>query len=308
LPEYALVLAILVAGACLAYVVAGSSASRVLQLAAVMAGRSSDIEPSNPANREAFDERLVADGRVATASDMSTGSTRNMATLLGIGAWVATMAGGLILLRFVRRKMAGDHSQLATDEPLVPELEPTAYDRLVEKRQQIFRMVTHDAENPGGVQTQVHHLMSRHLATVRPETPAAEAVSTMTSQGIRHLLVCEKSGRLVGIVSDRDLKNRAGATVAHIMTPTPVVVPPDMAVGSAITLMLSRSISCLPVVQHGQLCGVLTTTDVMLSCQCMLQVLEKMTAGLFLTDPSVGNRISPATWEQDSQELTTVTA
>ena len=173
----------------------------------------------------------------------------------------------------------------------------------MEKRQQIFRLLTHDAENPGGVQTHVRHLMSRHLATVLPETPLAEAVRTMTNQGIRHLLVCERGGPLVGIISDRDLKNRAGTTVTEIMTANPVVVPPDMAVGPAITLMLSRSISCLPVVEHGRLCGVLTTTDMMLSCQCMLQVLEKIAAGLCLTDPSVGNRISAATWEHDSQAV-----
>ena len=182
-------------------------------------------------------------------------------------------------------------------------LSPHPTTALVEKRQQICRLVTRDAENPGGVQTRVRHLMSRHVATVLPETPLTEAVGTMTDQGIRHLLVCEKGGRLVGIISDRDVKNRAGAAVTDIMTAKPVVVPPDMAVGPAITLMLSHSISCLPVVDHDQLCGVLTTTDVMLSCQCMLQVMEKIAAGLCLTDPSVGNRISEATWDEDSQAM-----
>lgn len=303
--EYTLVLAILVAGACLAYIAAAGSADRVFTIASEFRNRSSAGRASSPAAHEPSDGRPATD-RPATASAQGSSSwaVQNMSIMLGTGAWVATMACGLVLLRIIRGRSKGARAAAAAvEEPIVPVLESTSYDRLVEKRQQICRLVTRDAENPGGVQTRVRHLMSRHVATVPPETPLAEAMGTMTDQGIRHLLVCEKGGRLVGIISDRDVKNRAGVAVTDIMTAKPVVVPPDMAVGPAITLMLSHSISCLPVVDHDRLCGVLTTTDVMLSCQCMLQVMEKIASGLCLTDPSVGNRISEATWDENPRAM-----
>jgi signal-transduction protein with cAMP-binding, CBS, and nucleotidyltransferase domain len=63
--------------------------------------------------------------------------------------------------------------------------------------------------------------------------------------------------------------------------------------------MLHRHISCLPVVEQGRLCGVLTTTDVMLSCQCMLHVLEssaqspKTSGSSALTDSDLAPSESP---------------
>jgi len=146
-------------------------------------------------------------------------------------------------------------------------------------------------------------LMSRHLAVVTPETPVAEALAIMDQEHIRHLLVCQSTGPLMGIISDRDVKQRTGAVVSEIMTASPLVVPPEMAIGPAITLMLTRNISCLPVVHEGATCGVLTTTDVLLSCQCLVQVLERIASGSCLPH---GARISQAAWtnwEQEEQHL-----
>ena len=51
----------------------------------------------------------------------------------------------------------------------------------------------------------VSKLMSRKLITVSPEDSVERAVQLLRQRGVRHLLVL-KNGRLVGIVSDRDLK------------------------------------------------------------------------------------------------------
>jgi len=148
----------------------------------------------------------------------------------------------------------------------------------VEKRQQIRRLLARDLDVSPSCETQVRHLMSRVLTTVRPTMKVAEAKSIMEVQHIRHLLVCLPGKDLVGIISDRDIKERTGRTVADIMTSNPSVASPETEIGPAITLMLNRSISCLPVVQRGKLRGVLTTTDLLLSFQCVLQVLATQSA------------------------------
>ena len=47
---------------------------------------------------------------------------------------------------------------------------------------------------------------------------------------------------------------------------------PDTPLSPAITYLINENVSCLPVAAHGQLCGLLTTTDLVLTLQCMLQL------------------------------------
>lgn len=77
----------------------------------------------------------------------------------------------------------------------------------------------------------------------------------------------------MGIISDRDL-DRAGRTAANLMTPNPVAIDATMEISPAATLMIYRRISALPVVKEGRLCGLLTTTDLTLTLQCALRVLQ----------------------------------
>jgi len=52
---------------------------------------------------------------------------------------------------------------------------------------------------------------------------------------------------------------------------------PDTPLNPAITFLLNENISCLPVVDDGRLCGVLTTTDLVLTLQCTLQLWLRLT-------------------------------
>lgn len=276
-PEYALIVAILAAGACIAYIAAGSQASVVL------ANTSRLTEELAGGQLGSFDEHRRSQQSELVHSPAghhvphSSWLARHAAVIMGTIAWVATMTVGLLALRVFRRvHLRHDEGESPDDLPSAG-VEPTSYDRLAEKRQQILRLVTRNLEHTGSVQACVHHMMSKYVTTVRPNTPVSAASEMMSSLGIRHLLVCDEDGQLIGIVSDRDVKNRQGETVQDIMTANPTVAQPNVPIGPAITLMLHRNISCLPVVDQGQLRGVLTTTDVMLSCQCMLHVLESNT-------------------------------
>jgi CBS domain-containing protein len=62
------------------------------------------------------------------------------------------------------------------------------------------------------------------------------------------------------------------------MTPNPMTVGPETPLSPAITTLITKHISSLPVVQSGKLIGVLTRSDLMLSLQCILQALQKASA------------------------------
>lgn len=112
----------------------------------------------------------------------------------------------------------------------------------------------------------VGDVMQTRVVTVAPYTRVPEALGLAQHRGIRHLPVVDE--RLVGIVSDRDLKRALGAggaeerRVDQIMTRAVVTVTPAAPVEEAARVMLEERISALPVVEGGRLVGIVTETDV----------------------------------------------
>lgn len=161
--------------------------------------------------------------------------------------------------------------------------EEVATNPLFLKRQNILRIISSDMQVLLESRLEVRHLMSKRLTTVSPKDSVKSIVETMTTNRLRHLLVCEK-GKLVGIISDRDLHKMNAQTAADLMTRNPYCAEPDSAIVPAITQLMNKRISCLPVTSDGELVGVLTTTDLMMALQCTLQVLGKLSAELFGPD------------------------
>jgi len=109
------------------------------------------------------------------------------------------------------------------------------------------------------------------LMTCRPTTLSSrdkltKAAGLMRKGGFRRLPVVD-AGRLIGIITDRDIRRHVGyldaTTVGAVMTPDPKTVTPRMSVEDAARLMIAHKIDGLPVVEDGRLVGIVTTTDVM---------------------------------------------
>ena len=121
----------------------------------------------------------------------------------------------------------------------------------------------------------VRDSMVREVITVSPQTTAAEALKLCREKRIRHLPVLE-GGRMVGLISDRDLRaatpalgdaNRAAALqkirVGDEMAREIATSDPDDPIEQAAMAMHEKKIGCLPVVEGDDLAGILTTSDVM---------------------------------------------
>ena len=121
----------------------------------------------------------------------------------------------------------------------------------------------------------VRDSMVREVITVSPETTAAEALKLCREKGIRHLPVLD-GGRMVGLISDRDLRlatpalgdpNRAAALqkilVGDEMSREIATADPEDPIEQAAMAMHERKIGCLPVVEGDELVGILTASDVM---------------------------------------------
>jgi acetoin utilization protein AcuB len=104
----------------------------------------------------------------------------------------------------------------------------------------------------------------------------------MRDNRFRHLPVVE-DGRLVGILSDRDLRpvllspGLARARVRELMSEDLTTVGPDTPIEEAASLLVVKKIGCLPVVAQGQLVGIVTETDLLAVLVELLGLLTQST-------------------------------
>ncbi|GAA4502456.1 CBS domain-containing protein [Pseudaeromonas paramecii] len=125
----------------------------------------------------------------------------------------------------------------------------------------------------------VRDIMRERVASVGMDDKLETVREIFAQAPFHHLLVLEDD-KLVGIVSDKDLyraispyldsfaenqrdRDTLSRKVHQIMSREPVTVSPELGVRSAADLMLARGISCLPVLEQGQVVGILTWRDLL---------------------------------------------
>jgi acetoin utilization protein AcuB len=121
----------------------------------------------------------------------------------------------------------------------------------------------------------VEDSMTREVVVLAPQATAGESLALCREKRIRHLPVLEE-GRLVGIVSDRDLRSATPALgdpdraealgkilVSEVMAREVATARPDDPIEEAANAMRERRIGCLPVVEGEALVGIVTSSDVM---------------------------------------------
>jgi CBS domain-containing protein len=135
--------------------------------------------------------------------------------------------------------------------------------------------------------------MSPKPFTVDVGASLDDAMRLMDDNDVRHLPVL-KDGSLIGVVSDRDLTsatgwlpkatraNDAAQTVGELIQLTPVTATPDDSVVMMAVDMVSREIGCLPVLEGGELVGIVTEMDLL---SAYLDICERDAESLELHAP-----------------------
>jgi acetoin utilization protein AcuB len=122
--------------------------------------------------------------------------------------------------------------------------------------------------------------INRNPVTIGPDSSFYEVRALIHDKGIRHLLVVDKNNQLLGIVTDRDIREAgpSDATllsvqelhyllgklkVSSFMTPKEklITINPDTLIEEAVQLMHDNKIGCLPVLEGTKLYGIFTETD-----------------------------------------------
>jgi acetoin utilization protein AcuB len=126
----------------------------------------------------------------------------------------------------------------------------------------------------------IGRVMHTDLITISPDASLVEARELIESENIDHLLVVNDQDKLVGLLSDRDLRQywASPATslsnhelaylldkilVKMIMVKTVTTITPETTIERAAHIMQTSNINSLPVMEQGELVGIITSTDVM---------------------------------------------
>ncbi len=146
--------------------------------------------------------------------------------------------------------------------------------------------------------------MTRKVVTVGPEQAILEAKEIMNENGIRHLPVVDPENRLLGIVTDRDIrsalpsvllddydssevrKRLARVTVKEIMTRDPVTITPQYTIQDALLLIQKTRVGAFPVVDEtGRLEGIISIRDLVRAFINVLGIGEPgMLIGILVED------------------------
>ncbi len=251
--EYVLLLTVVLGGAFLGTCYVGEVTRKQLSVVSHPRGRaaaSREMSRVESASREAYNP---------VASAMPTWQWLGIAVIVGFNLllWFA-------LIRRAREPV----------EEEAPEDRTASKNALFHKPQDILKVMSNNMDCLLSNQFRVRHVMSHRIASVEPDCSLAEAKQKMRDLRIRHLLVCTSDGKLVGLVSNRDI-GRQSESVKDVMATDLVTTTSDAELVPTITTFLVQNISCLPVIEDGRCCGVLTTTDVMMAFQCALTLVQQ---------------------------------
>jgi acetoin utilization protein AcuB len=130
----------------------------------------------------------------------------------------------------------------------------------------------------------IQNRMTKNPETISPEEFLTGGLVKMHKGGFRRLPVV-KDDRLIGIITDRDLREHAGllerTKISSAMTKDLLIVTPRATVEQATKLMLGHKISGLPVTDAGNLVGIITSSDIL---QAFLDMLGASEEGSFRID------------------------
>ncbi len=125
----------------------------------------------------------------------------------------------------------------------------------------------------------VREFMTTEVTSLQETDTLLDATMILVRSSFRHLPVL-RDKQLVGIVTERDVKqfaphlltrvspeeyNKVMETtpISRVMTRDPLTVKPEQPVFDAASALYTRKVGCLPVVENGELVGVITTTDML---------------------------------------------
>jgi len=117
---------------------------------------------------------------------------------------------------------------------------------------------------------QVKDIMKTDVLTVQPEISVVEAAKLMTEKHVGSLIIVNKKGKIIGILTERDIltdivakgEDLKNFLTKNIMSKHVIKINPEKTIEEASKLMVKKKIKKLPVVKNGKIIGIITASDI----------------------------------------------
>ncbi len=122
----------------------------------------------------------------------------------------------------------------------------------------------------------VEEIMIKQVTTLTADHTIADAMKLLEDKKIRHLPIVDRENHIVGLVTDRDIRDAAPSIfrsdlhredlenpIRNLMKTNLITCHPLDFVEEIAALFYEHHIGCLPVVNHGKLVGIITETDLL---------------------------------------------
>lgn len=111
-------------------------------------------------------------------------------------------------------------------------------------------------------------IMTKDVTCCSPQDQVSQAAQKMQQLNVGSIPVCDTNNNVIGMITDRDICLRCVADnlpnttpVQQVMSQDVVTAPPDMSVDKAAHLMSEKQIRRLPIVENGQIVGIVAIGD-----------------------------------------------
>lgn len=138
----------------------------------------------------------------------------------------------------------------------------------------------------------VRDFMTSEVTSLQETDTLLDAAMVFVRSSFRHLPVL-RDRKVVGIITERDVKQFAPSLlsrtsaeeynqimettpISRVMTRDPMTLKPDQPIFEAATLLHIKRVGCLPVVENGELVGIITTTDLL---GLLIRIMEEKGLG-----------------------------
>lgn len=252
----------------------------VLAIGQVIAGSANETfstvhsELSNPGLATGNQNTGVQNPAGVLRDETPTGHILQSATIVALIA--CTIGLFLVYFRKQTRSPEENDEEETESKPVNQKVKKrsVALTNVLAKRNEILARLEGSWEVIMDGRAVVSTYMSRDLFSVDPGISTEAAYEQLNAKGFRRCMVTNHAGKLLGVVSKKDILSKTGDLVQDVMTNKPRVATPDMEIHIALSILLENRISCLPVIDRGRLVGIVSTSDLLMVLQCLLLELS----------------------------------
>lgn len=149
---------------------------------------------------------------------------------------------------------------------------------LEQKRRRIDAILKKNRHDLANWVVRVEHVMDRKPVAITPTTRRQKVMAALEQSDHDVVLVMEKTGQLLGVITEDELESSTASTARGIMLSDVETIDASSHLSGGIALLQEKKLTWLPVLSNGVVCGVFSIDELMSTTLTLLQLITEIDA------------------------------